>query len=112
MMSRQWIFTFFLVLLSFQLVSATVFLNIYGNGTVQPGQNITVTGTFSNDTSTSGPRPFVNITSFGNFSSGMNASTSSSNATFYLNITSPSTTGDFVFNISTNSSDLCGGFAI
>ncbi len=102
-MNRQWFLSIFVILLSFHLVSASAFLTIYGNGTLQPSQNVTLIGTLSNVT-TAG----INITSFGNFSSGLNSSTSSlfANSTFYLNVTVPNTTGEYNFTISTNSSNI------
>ncbi len=106
MMNRQWLFAFFFILLGLHLASATVFLNIYGNGTVQPGQSVVLTGSLDNDTSTSGPRPYINISTTGNFSGVTNYSTSNSNTTFYLNLTAPNATGEHVYNISTNSSDI------
>lgn len=85
------------------LASATIYLNVSANMHVQPAENITISGSITN-TSTSDTINGINITATVDSTSA--SQNSGTDGTFRFNITSPSTVGEKFITISTNASML------
>ena len=105
MISKKLLLPIFLVLtvfLTVNFVSASTFLNVSASMKVQPGNNITLTGTITNSSASdtiSGINVSASVTSGG---SGFNITPSS--GFFLFNISAPTTVGEYTVTVTTNES--------